>query len=292
MLSTRNFFNSPIPRSQFSFYLYCSLEGKKKTLSSKTSANRTCALSAGLGILLQASSTLAMSFSLRAYGFSFFSTKSRTTKIICFGLSDPKSLRLSSRMTSSISSWAPLKVPICWIQILIRRVCEMAKAKREFLLSIFYVIWILQSFPHVSLSHCPPRPRWRCWMRTPHWTKCPLWFGQHAVFCLGRRNLCRIGHWGVYFCLNFVNQWWIEFGIFYGLGDWSTWLGSRALRSWVGVDVPELWIVVDDLWFLSNLLPSGHDILYMNKYWAIRIFVCLGAYENNFLLISSIRSKS
>lgn len=167
-------------------------------------------------------------------------------------------------MTSNISSWAPLKVPICWIQILIRRVCEMAKAKSEFLLSIFYFIWRIQSFPHVSLSRYPPRPGWRCWMRTPHWTKCPLWFGLHVAFCLTRRNLCRKEHWGVCFCRSFVSQWWIKFDIFYGLGDWSTWLGSRALQFWVGVVVPELWIVVNDLWFLSYLLPSGHDILYMN----------------------------
>jgi hypothetical protein len=102
VLSAKNFFKSPIPRSQFSFYLYCSFEGKKKTLRSKTSANLTCALSAVLGILPQASSTLAISFSFRASGFSFFSTKSRTTKTICFGFSDPKSLRLSSRITSNI----------------------------------------------------------------------------------------------------------------------------------------------------------------------------------------------
>jgi hypothetical protein len=168
VLSAKNFFKSSIPRSQFCFYLYCSFDGKKNIFNSKTSANLTWALSAGLGILLQASSTLAMSFSLSASGFSFFSTKSRTTKTICFGLSDPKSFRFSSRITSNIYSWAPLKVPICWIQILIRRVCEMAKAKREFLLSIFYIIFSLLSFLHAHLSRYPPHPKLRCWMQIRH----------------------------------------------------------------------------------------------------------------------------
>lgn len=95
VLSIRKDFSWAIPRSQFYFYLYWSLEGRKKTFNSKTSYKRTCALSEGLGIFSQASLTFTISLSFRAVGFYFFSIKSLTTKTICFGLSDPKSLRLS-----------------------------------------------------------------------------------------------------------------------------------------------------------------------------------------------------
>lgn len=146
VLSTRKVLSWAIPRSQFYFYLYWSLEGRKKTFNSKTSSKRTCVLSAGLGIFYQASWTFAMSLSFKATGFYFFSIKSLTTKTICFGLSDPKSLRLSSRITSRISNCDPLKVPICWIQMLISRVCDMEKAKREFLRSIFLINYELLFF--------------------------------------------------------------------------------------------------------------------------------------------------
>ena len=134
VLSARNLFRVPMLLCQFSFYLSCSFEGRKKTFSSKTSSSLTLALSAGLGISSQAFFTLNISFSLQAYGFSLFSTKSRTTKTICLGFSLPKSFRLSSRMTSSIYSCAPFHVPTWWVHILISRVWEMAKAKREFCL--------------------------------------------------------------------------------------------------------------------------------------------------------------
>lgn len=167
VLSTKNFLRSAMPRSQFSFSRSCSLEGRKKTFSSNTSDSLTCDLSAGLGILLQASSTLAINFSLSASGFSFFSTKSLTTKRICLGLSEPKSLRLSSRMTSSISSCAPLKVPICWIQMLMSSVCEMANANSEFLRYIFCISPPVPSAPTARWSRCPPHPRSRCSTLTP-----------------------------------------------------------------------------------------------------------------------------
>lgn len=95
VLSIRKDFSWAIPRSQFYFYLYWSLEGRKKTFNSKTSYKRTCVLSEGFGIFSQASLTFTISLSFRAVGFYFFSIKSLTTKTICFGLSDPKSLRLS-----------------------------------------------------------------------------------------------------------------------------------------------------------------------------------------------------
>lgn len=99
VLSMRNCLRLLMLLSQFSFSRYCNLEGRKNTCSSNTSAKFTCDLSAGLGILLQASFTLAMSFSFSACGFSFFYTKSRTTNTICLGFSDPNSFRFSSRMT-------------------------------------------------------------------------------------------------------------------------------------------------------------------------------------------------
>jgi len=153
VLSTRKDFSWAIPRSQFYFYLYWSLEGRKNTFNSKTSSKRTCDLSAGLGIFYQASLTFAISFSFSATGFYFFSIKSLTTKTICFGLSDPKSFRLSSRITSRISNCDPLKVPICWIHMLISKVCEMEKAKREFLRSIFFINYLLLFFLLAHWSH-------------------------------------------------------------------------------------------------------------------------------------------
>lgn len=122
VLCTKNFLRAATPFCQFSFSLSWSLEGRKNTVSWNTSSSFTCDLSAGFGIFSQASLTLSMSFALRASGFYFFSTKSLTTKTICLGFSLPNSLRLSSRIISNISSCAPLKVPICWIQILMRRV--------------------------------------------------------------------------------------------------------------------------------------------------------------------------
>ena len=99
VLSTKYCFRLAIPRSQFCFYLSCNLEGKKKTLRLKTSSNLICDLSAVLGIFSHASLTFAFSLSSNAKGFSFLSTKSRTTKIICFGFSEPNNFRLSSRIT-------------------------------------------------------------------------------------------------------------------------------------------------------------------------------------------------
>ena len=113
VLATRNVLRAFIFQFQLSFYLSCSLEGKKNTVSSKTSLSFTWDLFAGLGILFQASSTLATNFCFKASGFSFFSTKSLTTKTICFGLSEPNSFKLSYKMIYKISNWAPLKVPIC-----------------------------------------------------------------------------------------------------------------------------------------------------------------------------------
>lgn len=134
VLSMRNFFRDAMPFCQFYFSLYCSLEGRKNTVSWKTSSSLTWALSAGLGIFVQASLTLSINFSLRASGFYLFSTKSLTTNTICLGLYVPKSFKLSSRITSRIYSCAPLKVPICCIHILMRRVWEIAKANSEFFL--------------------------------------------------------------------------------------------------------------------------------------------------------------
>ncbi len=85
VLLTKNYFNEPILLSQFAFSLYWSLEGRKKTVSWNTSSSCTWVLSAGLGILSQASLTFATNFSFRASGFYFFSTKSRTTNTICLG---------------------------------------------------------------------------------------------------------------------------------------------------------------------------------------------------------------
>lgn len=139
VLSTKNFFSYFIPRSQFYFSLSCILEGKKNTFRSNISWSLTWDLSAGFGILLQASSTFAINFYLSAWGFSFFYTKSRTTNIICFGFSDPNSFRLSYNITSNIYNWAPLNVPICWIQMLIKSVWEIAKANNEFRRSTFWI---------------------------------------------------------------------------------------------------------------------------------------------------------
>ena len=139
VLSAKNFLRLAIPFYQFSFYLSWSFDGKKKTFSSNTSSSWTLTLSAGLGISSQAFLTLKINFYLQASGFSLFSTKSRTTNTICLGFSLPKSLRFNYRMTSNIYSCAPFHVPTWWVQILINRVWEMAKANKEFCLSIFWI---------------------------------------------------------------------------------------------------------------------------------------------------------
>lgn len=81
------------------------------------------------------------------------------TKIISFGFSEPKSLRLSSRMISKMASCDPLYNPICWIQRFINKVWETAKANKEFRLSIFYIKMMSTILYYRSFESLPSTSR-------------------------------------------------------------------------------------------------------------------------------------
>ena len=111
-----------------------SFEGRKNASSLKRSTSWICSFPGGFLMLSQAYWTLENIFYLSPSTFSLPLQKSRTTKMIFFGSSVPNSRRLSSRMISRMATWDPLYNPICWIHRLMRRVWDIARANREFLL--------------------------------------------------------------------------------------------------------------------------------------------------------------
>ena len=125
----------------------------------------------GFGMFFHASSILANSFFLKTYSFYCSAIKSLTTKIISFGFYEPKSLRLSSKMTSRICSWDPLYNPSCWTKRLTSKVFETARANKEFCLSVFWIKKLLLFFISARLNHCPQHQGLSSWLECQDCTR-------------------------------------------------------------------------------------------------------------------------